>query len=63
MLFTAGGLPLLGHSEVLWGPAVALTLAGLPLPLEPAAEIMVVRYPHLSETCKLDEMPLWELSP
>ena len=63
MLFTAGGLPLLGHSEVLWRSAVALTLAGLPLPPEPAVEIMVVRYLQLSETCKLGEMPLWELSP
>ena len=39
MLFTAAGRPLLGHSEVLWGPAVALTLEGLPSRLEPAAEI------------------------
>lgn len=46
MLFIAAGWPLLGHSEVLWGPAVALTLAGLPSPLEPAGEILVVIYPH-----------------
>lgn len=39
MLFTAAGRPLLGHSEVLWGPAVALTLEGLPSRLEPAVEI------------------------